>query len=75
MEIKNGKITFKPRKIELDWGKQRLMNILAAWHEQIIEALSAMGKRDVRRLRGDVGRAIFYEEIRKEAFADIKKAF
>ena len=75
MEIKNGKITIKPRKIELDWGKQRLMNILAAWHEQIIEALSAMGKRDVRRLRGDVGRAIFYEEIRKEAFADIKKAF
>jgi glutamate synthase domain-containing protein 2 len=75
IEIKNGKIVFKPRKIELDWGKQRLMNILAAWHEQIIEALSAMGKRDVRRLRGDVGRAIFYEEIRKEAFADIKKAF
>ncbi len=75
MEITNGKIIFKPRKIDVEWGKQRLMNLLAAWHEQIIEALSAMGKRDVRRLRGDIGRAIFYEEIRKEVFADIKKAF
>ncbi len=61
-----------PRKVDVEWAKQRLINLLAAWHEQIIEALSAMGKRDVRRLRGDVGRAIFYEEIRKEAFEGIR---
>jgi len=74
IEYENG-LKIKNRKINIEWASQRLINLLSAWHEQIIEALSAMGKRDVRRLRGDVGRAIFYEEIRNEAFADIKKAF
>jgi hypothetical protein len=32
-----------------------------------------MGIRDVRRLRGDVGRAMFNEELEKEAFADIAR--
>jgi hypothetical protein len=30
-----------------------------------------MGMRDVRRLRGEVGRAIFLEEIEKETFGQI----
>ncbi len=54
------------------WGRQRLVNLLAAWHYQLLEVLSAMGMRDVRRLRGDVGRAIFKEEIEKEAFGEIR---
>ena len=54
------------------WGQQRLVNLLAAWHYQLLEVLSAMGMRDVRRLRGDVGRAIFKEEIEQEAFGEIK---
>jgi hypothetical protein len=53
------------------WGEQRLVNLLASWHDQLIEILSAMGMRDVRRLRGDVGRAMFNEDLEKEAFADI----
>jgi len=57
--------------VDADWGSQRLANLLAAWQEQFIEALSAMGKRDGRRLRGDVGRGIFYEDTVKEAFGDI----
>jgi hypothetical protein len=71
-KLVRGKAKIVPRKIDVEWGSQRLINLISAWHEQIIEALSAMGKRDVRRLRGDVGRAIFYEEIRKEAFGDIE---
>jgi len=55
------------------WGEQRLVNLLAAWHDQLIEILSAMGIRDVRRLRGDVGRAMFNEDLEKEAFADIAR--
>lgn len=54
-----------------NWGSQRLTNLLGAWHYQLIEILSAMGIRDVRRLRGDIGRAMFDEEIEKEAFIDI----
>ncbi len=53
------------------WGEQRLVNLLASWHDQLIEILSAMGIRDVRRLRGDVGRAMFNEDLEKEAFGDI----
>ena len=55
------------------WGIQRLTNLLGSWHYQLIEILSAMGIRDVRRLRGDIGRAMFDEELEKEAFIDILK--
>ena len=42
-----------------EWGAQRLINVLAAWRDQLLECLGAMGMREVRRLRGEVGRAIF----------------
>ncbi|MFW9777556.1 MAG: glutamate synthase-related protein [Candidatus Heimdallarchaeota archaeon] len=57
----------------IEWGKQRLINLMASWHDQLIEILSAMGIRDVRRLRGDAGRAMFNEDLEKEAFADIAR--
>jgi hypothetical protein len=66
---KTGRI--KPEKFDPGWGERRLVNLLASWHDQLIEILSAMGMRDVRRLRGDVGRAMFNEDLEKEAFADI----
>ncbi|MFW9903030.1 MAG: glutamate synthase-related protein [Candidatus Thorarchaeota archaeon] len=56
---------------QIKWGSQRLINLLASWHDQLIEILSAMGMRDVRRLRGDTGRAMFHEDLEKEAFGDI----
>jgi NAD(P)H-dependent flavin oxidoreductase YrpB (nitropropane dioxygenase family) len=58
-------------EFDTGWGTQRLVNLFASWHDQLIEILSAMGMRDVRRLRGDVGRAMFNEDLEKEAFADI----
>ncbi|MHA1990195.1 MAG: glutamate synthase-related protein [Candidatus Hodarchaeales archaeon] len=65
-----GKI--KQKKISVNWGSQRLVNLFSSWYNQIIEVLSAMGIRDIRRLRGEVGRAIFKAEIEKEAFNDIE---
>ena len=62
-----------PEKFDSNWGEQRLVNLLASWHDQLIEILSAMGIRDVRRLRGDVGRAMFNEDLEKEAFRDITR--
>jgi hypothetical protein len=53
------------------YAAQRMINLMAAWHSQLIEVLGAMGIREVRRLRGELGRAIFMEEIEKEAFADL----
>ncbi len=54
------------------WATQRVVNLMNAWRDQLLEILGAMGMREVRRLRGDVGRAIFQEEAEREAFADIK---
>ena len=53
------------------WARQRVVNLLAAWHGQILEVLGAMGIRDVRRLRGESGRAIFLAEIEQETFGQI----
>lgn len=58
-------------KINSHWGRQRIVNLIAAWHGQLLEVLGAMGLRDVRRLRGEVGRAIFLEDIEKETFGRI----
>jgi glutamate synthase domain-containing protein 2 len=55
------------REIDPEWGAQRLVNLMAAWRDQLLEALGAMGMREVRRLRGEVGRVIF-EEIEAKAF-------
>ncbi len=56
-----------------DYATQRVVNLMGAWHDQLIEVLGAMGIREVRRLRGEVGRAIFMEDIEKEAFGDIAR--
>jgi hypothetical protein len=53
------------------YAAQRMVNLMAAWHSQLIEVLGAMGIREVRRLRGEVGRAIFMEDIEREAFGDL----
>ena len=54
-------------EIDPEWGAQRLVNLMAAWRDQLLEALGAMGMREVRRLRGEVGRVIF-EEVEAKAF-------
>jgi hypothetical protein len=68
-----GNERIRPERFDQNWGEQRLVNLVGAWHDQLIEILSAMGMRDVRRLRGDVGRAMFKEDLEKEAFSDIIK--
>jgi hypothetical protein len=60
-------------KIDAGWGTQRLVNLMASWHDQLIEILSAMGMRDVRRLRGDIGRSMTDAELREQAFEGIAK--
>lgn len=53
------------------YAAQRMVNLMGAWHSQLIEVLGAMGIREIRRLRGEVGRAIFMEDIEREAFGDL----
>jgi hypothetical protein len=53
------------------WVASRTVNILGAWHNQLLEVMGAMGIRDIRRLRGEVGRAMFFEELDKEIFGPL----
>jgi ferredoxin len=52
---------------------QRIINLMGAWHSQILEMMGAMGIREARRLRGESGRAIFFEEIDRDTFGNIFK--
>ncbi len=54
------------------WGAKRIGNLFSGWHNQLLEILGAMGMREVRRLRGEMGRAMFYEDLEKE-FAHLGK--
>ncbi len=53
------------------WGKTRIMNLIAAWRNQILEVLGAMGIREIRRLRGEVGRAMFFTDLEAQTFGRI----
>lgn len=53
--------------------KQRIVNLMGAWHSQLLEVMGAMGIREARRLRGETGRAIFFDEIDQETFGQLFK--
>jgi len=54
--------------IAADYAVQRIVNLISAWHQQLIEVLGAMGIREVRRLRGEAGRAMFFEDLERDSF-------
>ncbi len=61
----------KLEKIDFDYGVGRMTNLIAAWHDQLVEVMGAMGMREVRRLRGDIGRAMFFENLEDETFGKL----
>ena len=61
-----------PKNLNVPWGVQRLKNLSASWRDQLLEILGAMGIREVRRLRGEIGRAMFQKDLEREAFGDIE---
>ncbi len=58
--------------LDPEWARQRLVNLLGSWRDQLFEILGAMGLREVRRLRGEIGRAMFQAELEREAFSEIE---
>ena len=60
-----------PESLNVEWGVQRLKNLAAAWRDQLLEIMGAMGLREVRRLRGELGRAMFQRDLEREAFGGI----
>jgi hypothetical protein len=66
-----------PAKISesgIGYATQRIVNLMGAWHSQLLEVLGAMGIREVRRLRGEVGRAMFLEDLERDAFKDLARS-
>lgn len=61
-----------PSPLDPAWGVQRVANLTAAWRDQLLEILGAMGLREVRRLRGEIGRAMFQADLEREAFGEIE---
>lgn len=57
---------------EVEWAEQRIMNLVASWRDQLLEVLGAMGLREARRLRGEIGRAMFQVDLEQETFSGIK---
>ena len=58
-------------RVEPRWAAARIRNLMGAWHNQLLEVMGAMGIRDVRRLRGESGRAMFFEELDEEIFGNL----
>jgi glutamate synthase domain-containing protein 2 len=58
-------------KASSDWVADRVVNLFGAWHNQLLEVMGAMGIRDIRRLRGEAGRAIFFEELDRHIFGPL----
>ncbi len=59
------------KDIDLKYGAGRMTNLMGAWHWQMVELMGAMGMREARRLRGDVGRAMFKDELEAEIYGPI----
>ncbi len=57
--------------INPQWGKQRIVNLMGAWHGQLLEVMGAMGIRETRRIRGEIGRSMHFYELEREIFGPI----
>jgi hypothetical protein len=60
-----------PNKLSPDWGMKRILNMTAAWRDQLLEISGAMGLREIRRMRGEMGRAMFMKTLEADAFAGV----
>jgi ferredoxin len=54
--------------IDEAYAVQRVINLMCSWHSQLLEMLGAMGIREARRLRGEKGRSMFFEDLERDAF-------
>ena len=58
-------------RVSPPWAASRVVNLFGAWHNQLLEVMGAMGIRDARRLRGETGRAMFFQDLDKTIFGSL----
>ncbi len=61
----------KIEAVELKWASQRIVNLLGAWYNQLLEVMGACGIREARRMRGEVGRSMWFEDLERDSFGPI----
>ncbi len=54
--------------LDIDWASQRIINLIGAWRDQLLEVLGGMGLREVRRQRGELGRMMSYKDLESRIF-------
>lgn len=59
------------QEADAPWVARRVINLIGAWHNQLLEVMGAMGIRDARRLRGETGRAMFFEDLDRSVFGSL----
>ncbi len=57
--------------VDPNWARQRIVNLMGAWHNQILEMMGAMGIREARRLRGERGRIMHFADLESDVFAKL----
>jgi ferredoxin len=57
--------------VETGWASQRIVNLVSAWHNQLLEVMGACGIREARRLRGEIGRTMWFEDLERESFGPV----
>jgi glutamate synthase domain-containing protein 2 len=53
-------------QMSLEWATQRLINLMGAWHERIVDVLSQLGVRSTRELRGRTDLLYYVADMKKE---------
>jgi len=66
--VQGGDCPVRIATIDPDWGSRRIVNLMGAWHNQLLEMMGAMGIREARRLRGERGRVMFFEDLEVDTF-------
>ena len=61
----------KLEEVKPEWGCQRIVNLMSAWHSQLLEVMGAFGIREARRMRGEVGRSMWFEDLERDNFGPI----
>jgi ferredoxin len=58
-------------EVEIKWASQRIVNLLSAWHSQLLEVMGACGIREARRMRGEVGRSMWFDDLERDSFSPL----
>jgi glutamate synthase domain-containing protein 2 len=57
--------------VEIAWASQRITNLMSAWRNQLLEVMGASGIREARRMRGEVGRSMWFNDLERDSFGPV----